>query len=85
MKARNPKAKVFGTFAVDEEGTEILIGYAEAFTKPSAQKKVLDARLITREASTRDMIAIGRDGTPVDWMDEDADDQQPDLPGVGEQ
>lgn len=67
-KTKTPKAKVFGVYLIDNDGSESLIEYVEHHSKPQAQAAVLAGKIEVREADHRDMIRIGRDNTPVLWM-----------------
>ena len=79
-KPRETKPKIFGTFLIDDEGNEQLISYVEHYSKPQAQAKALDDRIVTRLADHNDLIAIGRDGTEVQYLAADFDpDAQSDL------
>lgn len=76
-KTKTPKAKVFGVFLIDNDGNESLIEYVEHHSKPQAQAAVLAGKIEVREADHRDMIRIGRDNTPVRWLNgEGPDDGQ---------
>lgn len=78
-KARETKPKIFGTFLIDDDGREQLIAYTEHYSKPQAQAAVLADRVVTRLADHNDLIAIGRDGTEVQYLHADFEDDQADA------
>lgn len=76
-KTKTTKAKVFGVYLIDDEGRRNLIEYVEHHSKPQAQAAVLAGKIDVRETDHRDMIQIGRDNTPVRWLNgEGPDDVQ---------
>lgn len=73
-KTKTPKAKVFGVFLTHDDGSEELIEYVEHHSKPQAQAAVLAGKIEVREVDHREMIQIGRDNTPVRWLNGDGPD-----------
>ena len=54
-KTKTPKAKVFGVYLIDDEGSRNLIEYVEHHSKPQAQSAVLAGKIEVREADHRMM------------------------------
>lgn len=75
-KTKTPKAKVFGVYLIDDEGSRNLIEYVEHHSKPQAQAAVLAGKVEVVEADHHDMVQIGREGTPVRWLDRTDDEGQ---------
>ena len=61
-KPRETKPKIFGTFLIDDDGNEQLIAYFEHYSKPQAQAKALDDRIVTRLADHNDHPAQSKLG-----------------------
>lgn len=78
-KTKTPKAKVFGVYLIDDDGNENLIEYVEHHSKPQAQSAVLAGKIEVREADHHDMVRIGREGTPVRWLDMTPDEPKMDA------